>query len=255
MKTILQQLSLFLIIFLWGGPKGQAQIVNIEDKRVMLDDSTNWYGQVRLGFNLVENGSSVLNLNGAISIEYDKDKHWFLSLSNFNFIQVNNEDFVNEGFQHFRYNYKASRWLIYEAFTQAQYNEKLRLRLRWLAGGGLRFPILQKENQEIFLGITYMYEYNEERDPDLEFRDHRMSTYASFGLQPFKNASLSNTTYYQPVINDLDDLRLSSQTTLAINLTSRLLFSSTFSITHDTRVPEDVENTIYSLRNGIRWNF
>ncbi len=249
------QRYLYLLLFLLFAGPAIAQIVNIEDKRVMLDDSTHWYGQVRLGFNLVENGNSIINLNGAISLEYEKNKHWFLSLSNFNFIQVDKQDFVNDGFQHFRYNYRISRWFIYEAFTQAQYNEKLRLRLRWLLGTGIRVPLLDEGNQNIYLGLTYMYEFNEERDPDLEFRDHRMSAYVSFGLQPFKNASLSNTTYYQPVFNDFADLRLSSQTTLAINLTSKLLFSTTFSITHDTRVPDEVENTIYSFRNGIRWNF
>jgi len=100
-----------------------------------------------------------------------------------------------------------------------------------------------------------MYEFNRESEPEKEFRDHRMSTYLSINVKPFKNAKLSNTTYYQPVLNNLKDLRLSSQTALVINLTKKLLFTTIFNITYDSRVPESVTNTFYSFRNGVRFNF
>lgn len=232
-----------------------AQIVNIEAKRVTQRDSSEWYGRVDLGLNLVENGNSIVNLNGGLNIEYVKGRHWALSLTNFNFIQIEKEDFINDGFQHFRYNYQMSKRVTFEAFTQAQYNEKLNLRLRWLLGTGARIALVQKEKHKAFLGLTYMYEFNEETNPEMQFRDNRLSTYISLNIKPFSNASISSTTYYQPVLNDFSDLRLSSQTALLIKLTQKLLFTMTFNITYDSRVPESVANTIYSLRNGIRWNF
>jgi len=85
-----------------------SQIVNIEAKRVTPVDSSEWRGQINLGLNLIENGNSIINLNGGINIEYIKNRHWFLSLSNFNFVQVEQQDFVNDGFQHFRYNYQIN---------------------------------------------------------------------------------------------------------------------------------------------------
>jgi hypothetical protein len=233
----------------------QAQIVNIEAKRVNLSDTTAVYGQLNLGFNLVENGNSIISINGGANIEFVKKKHWFLILTNYNFFQAGKEGFVNDGFLHFRYNYQLNKYLTYESFTQAQYNEKLNLRLRWLLGTGLRLTLLKKEKQDAHLGLSYMYEYNEENDPEREFRDHRMSSYLSFSFKVFPNAKISNTTYYQPVLNEFTDLRLSSQTALLINFTSKLLFTSTFNITYDSRVPGEVENTFYSFRNGIRWKF
>lgn len=253
MKTITRimgiSLCLFYSIFLNG------QIVNIENKRVEHKDSLAWYGQLNLGLNLVENGSSILSFNGGANIEHINRRHWFLMLTSFNFVQVEQQDFVNDGFLHFRYNYKLNKRLAYEVFTQAQYNEQLKLRLRWLLGTGIRVQVLKKEKNSVYLGLSYMYEYNEETNPDLEFRDNRLSSYLSFLLQPFENAKVSNTTYYQPILNDFSDLRLSSQTQLGINLTKKLIFTTTFNITYDSRVPEGVANTIYSLRNGIRWNF
>jgi len=79
-----------------------------------------------------------------------------------------------------------------------------------------------------------------------KFRDHRLSTYLSLSAQPFsKNFTISNTTYYQPVLNNFTDVRLSSQTSMEFIISKKLTFTSIFSITNDT----------YSLRNGIRFSF
>lgn len=249
-------LTLFALFgFLCLCTPSYAQIVNIESKRVVHVDSSEWYGRLNLGFNLIENGNSIINFNGGANLEYVKGHHWFLALTNFNFIQIEKEDFINDGFLHFRYNYSINKFLSYEAFTQAQYNEKLNLQLRWLLGTGLRFALVNKKDHNAYLGVSYMYEYNEETSPELEFRDHRMSSYFSFSIKPFKNARFTGTSYFQPVLNDFNDLRLSSQSALAIDLTKNLKFTTTLNITYDSRVPEDVVNTIYSFRNGIRLDF
>jgi hypothetical protein len=133
----------------------QAQIVNIEAKRVNLSDTTAVYGQLNLGFNLVENGNSIISINGGANIEFVKKKHWFLILTNYNFFQAGKEDFVNDGFLHFRYNYQLNKYLTYESFTQAQYNEKLNLRLRWLLGTGLRLTLLKKEKQDAQYNLRF----------------------------------------------------------------------------------------------------
>ncbi len=245
--------GVFSVFCLWNTL--DAQIVNIENKRVQLKDSIAWYGQLNFGFNLIENGNSIISFNGGANVEHVNRRHWFLLLTNFNFVQVEKEDFVNDGFLHFRYNYSLSKRFTYEAYTQAQYNEKLNLRLRWLLGTGMRFTVIKKEKHSAYLGASYMFEYNEETSPELEFRDNRLSTYVSFSIRPFENTKLTNTTYYQPVFGKISDLRLSSQTQLVINFTKKLLFTTTFNITYDSRVPEEVANTIYNLRNGIRWNF
>jgi putative salt-induced outer membrane protein YdiY len=250
---MLKLLKLFTILLFSVQLNGQ--IVNIEAKRVNLSDTTAIYGQLDLNFNLIENGNSIISLGGGANIEFVKKKHWFLALTNFNFFQAGEEDFVNDGFLHFRHNYQINNFLAYESFTQFQYNEKLNLRLRWLLGTGLRFTLLQKKNNDAHFGLSYMYEYNKESMPSMEFRQNRMNSYLSFSFQIFPNARLSNTTYFQPVITDLEDLRLASQAALLINFTKKLLFTSTFNITYDSMVPENVENTFYSFKNGIRWNF
>ncbi|MEM6963881.1 MAG: DUF481 domain-containing protein, partial [Bacteroidota bacterium] len=237
----------------------EAQIVNIESRRSSLVDTSGWFGYLGLGANFVRNNRSITTISGDIRLEYLEGKSKILCLTNYNLIRSNQEKFIDNGFQHLRYNYHVNRELDYEIFTQAQFNNQIRIVLRGLLGTGVRWKLINKEKRNLNWGVSYMYEYDEIKIVEDEitiFRDHRMSTYLALSLKPSDaNFSISSTTYYQPVLKNFSDVRLSSQTALKITMTSKLTFTSTFAITNDTRVPEDVPATYYSFQNAVRWNF
>ncbi|MFK8007027.1 MAG: DUF481 domain-containing protein [Saprospiraceae bacterium] len=247
------------VIFLLKSTCLQAQIVNIENKRSNLKDTSGVFGYLSLGANFVKNTKSITTISGDIRIEFLRRRSKLLSLTNYNLIRANSDRFIDNGFSHLRYNYEIKKRLKYEIFAQAQFNNQVRLKLRTLVGTGLRFQIYQAEKQQVYFGLSYMYEYDEiEIVSEIVsfFYDHRMSTYLSASIQPFsENVIITNTTYYQPVLTNFSDVRLSSQTSLTFFLSKRLRFSTIFSITNDTRVPENVPATYYSVRNGIRWDF
>ena len=222
-------------------------------------DTTGWFGYLGLGVNLIKNNKTITSISGNLRAEYLQGKFRILLLTDYNLIRAGEENFIDNGFQHFRLNYKINKRLTYEFFSQIQFNNQVRIKLRGLLGTGLRYRILKKEKQKIFWGLSYMYEYDEIEIVDDEvtfFRDHRMSTYLSMTLYPFnENFSISNTTYYQPVLKEFSDVRLSSQTSLRFAISKRLVFTSIFSITNDTRVPENIPATYFSLKNGIRLEF
>lgn len=237
----------------------QAQIVNIENKRSSLADTSGVFGYFSLGANFVKNTKSITTISGDIRVEFLHQKSRFLSLTNYNLIRANSDRFIDNGFSHLRYNYEIGKKVEYEIFTQAQFNNQVRLQLRILGGTGFRFQVYQAEKQQVYFGLSYMYEYNEIEIVSKVvsfFYDHRMSAYLSASIQPFsENVAISNTTYYQPVLTNFSDVRLSSQTSLTFFLSKRLRFSTIFSITNDTRIPENVPATYYSVRNGVRWDF
>lgn len=237
----------------------QAQIVNIENKRSTLADTTGMFGYLSVGANFVKNTKSVTTISGDIRIEFLHKKNRFLVLTNYNLIRANKDRFIDNGFVHLRYNYQMSEKLEYELFTQAQFNNQIRLKLRALVGTGLRYQLYESGKQQVYFGLSYMYEYDEVEiisEVVSFFYDHRMSAYLSASIQPFSgNVTISNTTYYQPVLTNFSDVRLSSQTSLTFFLFKRLRFSTIFSLTNDSRVPENVPATFYSVRNGIRWDF
>ena len=251
--------SAIVLLFLLRNTCLQAQIVNIENKRSNLADTSGVFGYLSLGANFVKNTKSITTISGDIRIEFLQKKGRFLSLTNYNLIRANSDRFIDNGFSHLRYNHKIRKRLEYEIFTQAQFNKQVRLQLRALIGTGLRFQLYRAKKQQIYFGLSYMYEYNEIEivsEVVSFFYDHRMSTYLSASIQPFSDhVIITNTTYYQPVLTNFSDVRLSSQTSLTFYLSKRLRFSTIFSITNDTRVPENVPATYYSVRNGIRWDF
>ncbi len=254
--------SLFLSLLPWlivlvPGTCVRAQLVNIEDQRRGFD-TLGWYGQVDLGGTLTRNKNKVLSLNGSVRIDRKGERQALLALADYRLVQVSGSNALNAGFLHFRYAYYLSDRWRWEAFTQIQYNEQLRLGLRTLVGTGPRLKLLARKRNRVYVGVLYMYEYDEVAEGTLIYRDHRLSSYLSFSLYPLPNLTLANTTYYQPVIPDFRQPRLSSITSLSLQLTDRLAFNTKYSITHDALISQglaDVPATTYEWTNGLRYSF
>jgi len=245
-KKVLYILCLVCPFFCTG------QIINIEDIRTESPDSARWYEIADLSAGLISNGSQILLIKGNVQMEFQKDNKSFLSLSQFNFVKAGEQNFVNEGAQHLRYVVDASTLYSQEFFTQIQYNERTLIKVRALVGTGGRFRLLNKEKQKLFFGLAYMFEYNEENEARNVFRDHRISTYLSFALTPAPHVRLTGTTYFQPIINNPSVFRVTSKTTLVLDITKRLAFTSAFAISFDERKRENVPKTIYNWTNGVR---
>ncbi|MEM6321361.1 MAG: DUF481 domain-containing protein [Bacteroidota bacterium] len=243
------------LLFLLIGNDAFAQIVNIEDKRSELVDSVQWVEQLELGFNLTRNKTEVFNIRGKAQIEFTYFDKLLISITDFNFVKANNTNFVNEGFQHLRYNSKMNDWLTFELFGQVQYNERANIALRTLAGTGLRYQLFEKGKDRGFLGTSYMYEFEEESLEEIKHNNHRLSTYLSFSWHPQENIQVASTSYFQPLFTQWSDYRLSSQTSVIFSFSKRLDFRSTFSIVYDSRAALGAPKTIYRLLNSFRYRF
>lgn len=79
--------------------------------------------------------------------------------------------------------------------------------------------------------------------------------YFSFIFKPKKSIAIASTTYYQPVINTLNDYRISSETSLIINLFKNLDFTTTFSYQFDELPVLGIPKEQYELKNGITYTF
>ncbi len=244
--------SVFCLQGLW------AQIVNIEDRRSSPADTNRLALQLDLALSLVQNTKAVLNLSSGARLDWQHPSGTLLLLPDFQFVKVDEQRFVNRGFLHLRHTWKSSRSFAPEVFFQVQFDEQVRIRQRELAGGGLRFGLLEDGQSPVFFGAAYMFEYNEIKDTALIYRDHRLSTYLSFRWQPSAQLAIAGTTYFQPLLKDPDDFRLSSQLSLLVHITSRLDFRASFALVQDSRLKRDapgVPATTYSLKNGLRWTF
>lgn len=236
-----------------------AQIVNIESRRKLFEtDTTTWFGAIDLGFNFTQNGNSVYTFMGNAHFERQHQHNLWMSLSNYRLININGESFVNSGFQHFRYNRQVTEAITGEVFGQIQYDERLRIRLRGLLGAGPRFRLLSFDQGIVCLGFSYMYQYEEIAKTNIIHRDHRLNSYLSVNYEFLPGFRLISTSYYQPLLTDLNVTRFSSQSTILLKISNHLSFRSAFNITFDSRLSEDaagVPVTVYSLVNGLKWTF
>ena len=248
---------LFCLICLLFSQALISQIVNIEDKRTQLD-TQKWQGQFNVNSKFTQNAKSVFAVSSLLRVDKTGVKDKWLFLANYNFVRAGQENFIDDGFMHIRYGKDFKPRWQWEVFGQIQYNERLQITLRGLLGTGARIQLLEKEKTSITTGLLYMYEYNELDAEIGTRRDHRISSYLTIRFKPKENFSFSSTSYYQPLLNNFGQSRLSTINTLVVKATKHLSFTSSFSLTYDAQLSKDVEGvppTTYQWQNGVRLVF
>ena len=245
-----------LFLFFLGIHYSNAQsIVHIENTRFN-QRKEGFSGNVDVGLNFTQAVNFIFNTANASQIQYTKNNHTVLSVNGLNLTVVNKTKPVNDGFQHFRYGYKIKENYIAEGFVQGQYNHNTRIRARYLMGLGMMFKIFEteKDSIQLFTGVHYMPEYEEELGGIVN-RHHRLNSMISFGV-PFKNNSKFDIVLYvQPDIGRLTDFRVSSQASYELPITKRLLFRISFAIFYDTHPPEGFQRTFFTARNSLKYTF
>lgn len=235
-----------------------AQIVNIEERRITgTSDTVNWYGHVRLGANVSKVKDQVLQFNATGQVQYKEGKNLALLLFNGRFLRAGNKDFNQSWFAHQRYNYKLSDKLVAEAFLQAQYNKILLIKLRALAGAGLRYRFLKSRDgrQRLYAGLAYLYEHDEFLQGAGSADRGRLSSYVSFTFRTPQGVKLVGTTYFQPALADFGNYRLSSEWRLDAPLAKKLSFFMDFTYTTDQSLPLDAPTSTYAWLNGLGYKF
>lgn len=150
-------------------------------------------------------------------------------------------------FEHVRYRYEfTDRW-IGEVFGQHEFNEKRLLLLRALVGFGPRYQLVDRKSVQVGVGVAYMAEYEvlkeeEEFGPVPEFEsplfNHRLSSYVTGSYEVDDRVQLAQTLYAQPLITNVADIRLLSESALTFRLTKRLSFRTSLVLSYDNRPPE-----------------
>ena len=232
----------------------KAQVVNIERLRLKAD-TLGYFGSGGISFNIIENNKRIVDLGGNLHLMHKRPKATYLLISNINVIRAGDEDFVNNGFQHFRFNHKLTNSFIFEAFAQAQFNELMKVKNRVLGGAGMRLKILNKTKLKTFSGFLYMYEYEEITGESSINRDHRMSNYLAMSIYFNDIVSFESTSYYQPKFKFIGDFRVSSENSLSLKITKNLSYQTTFQLLYDSRPPTEVPETSYSYHNSLKYSF
>ena len=250
--------SLFYLIFISFIFQGNAQIVNIENKRLSTKKD-GFSGSVDLNFKLTYATKQLFQIGDKIKLAYSKKRNYLMLLTDHSLVKSNgNGDFVNKGFEHLRYNYtlKDSGRVIYEVFQQGQFNKIQKINLRFLTGTGFRFKVVDKKNFQLNLGTSIMGEYEElVLDQLTVSQDILSSNYVSFDAQLTETFGINSITYFQPKFVDFGNYRIANETYLRFKFNKYLTFKIVYSLNHDSRNLLDVRKTNYTFSNTLSFKF
>lgn len=243
-----------LVMILVTDAKGQ--IINVEANRLPAD-SMGWNGLVTTNFYTNKNTSVQYSLDAGSKIQFRKGSSLWLSLNHARFLFKNTDQLENQGYQHFRYNYLWTDLITWEAFTQIQFDQVLRIDVRALVGTGPKFNLVREKHTRISVGTLYMFEHEREQGNDIIHNDHRISAYLSLSWRIFKQLYVQNITYYQPRIDYFSDYRVSSGTNLTLDLNSRFSFNTGVSLNYDSSpvIDPGIEKFTYTISNGLIFKF
>ncbi len=244
MKTIL-----FIFLFCIGYT--QAQIVNIENKRIY-DDTAGWSGSLDANFSAMQNSDLLYNLGFRPRVQYKTRKHYVFLLSDISYTGSVTKTYANSGMSHLRYAHRIKNgpWK-WESYAQVQYNELLNQKIRALVGTGLRWKFIDTNETRFFVGTSIFREYEELQTDKVINRSYRWSSYLSWFISR-KTWSCTAVHYIQPNIMDFKDLRYSGQLTIGIKLNKHLDLRLEGNLFHDSKPPVNVRPTVFNTTVGIR---
>lgn len=243
----------FLLVAIALSDAAQAQVVNIEGRR-MSNDTVPWSGFVNFRFNVAENGQRSLGFGLGGAVQHIHGPHRYFFINDLAFSQVETNSFLNTGFQHLRYNYRYDSLWTGETFVQTQYNKPLRLDFRLTVGAGPRLTAIHSKQFKVNLGTDLMYE-NEYVTDGPAFSEARSSTYVAATVNFNEIASYTAVVYYQPKLFDASDHRIALESGLLLNITKRMTLESRLNLLKDTAQPAGVPSLSYSWNNLFGFKF
>ncbi len=251
-----KKILLTSIIFLILSSVINSQVVNIEKKRK--DNAEGFLGAIGLGFHLLDNGSKVIQFTNDIDIQYRTGAHTILLINDLSLMSVDDENIINSGFQHLRYNYtiRDSSFFTFEALAQHQYNPIKLLARRFVLGAGPRFRIVDMKKVSLYMASPVFYEHESLSDSlSSSSKIWRLDAYITFKWQINENLKFGSITYYQPDFRDFRDYRISSESALTFKITDKLEFNTGYEASYDSDPPENIQKLFYYWRNKLSYSF
>jgi Protein of unknown function, DUF481 len=244
-------LLLMIITGFIAANKCAGQIVNMESQRYRTD-TIGWAGSIGGSFALTNYGQKVFDVDANAHVQYKSKRSLYLFLGGYGFLKGDQQSYVDYGFLHLRYNYKLTKFLRLEAFTQLQQNTITKVEFRYLIGAGPRFKLVESPKIRMYLGSLPMYEVEKETGVSGHITNWRCSNYLSFTFTPNKQTELTTTTYYQPVMFDAGDYRLLNQSTCKIKASKKIAVVINYNYQFDASPAAGVTKETYTLGTGLQ---
>lgn len=168
--------------------------------------------------------------------------------------------FASSGLFHYRRMYDSLQWVSPEWYAQVNYDRARDLRFRTVVGGGVRSPVIRGEWGHLGAGTGFMLEDERLAVPDTAAHpDHttviRSSSYGNFRIVTDRDLVITSTTYVQPQINRIRDIRILEDLALTTPVTDRVSLRVSFDLRYDSRPPDGLSALDTRLRTGLTLDY
>lgn len=168
--------------------------------------------------------------------------------------------FASSGLFHYRRMYDRFEWVSPEWYAQVNYDRARDLRFRTVVGGGVRSPVVRGEWGHVGAGTGLMLEDERLAIPDTAAHpDHttviRSSSYGNFRIVTERDLAVTSTTYIQPQVNQLGDIRILEDLSLTTPVTDQVSLRVSFDLRYDSRPPDGLSALDTRLRTGLTLDY
>jgi hypothetical protein len=246
------------LIAVFPGPPAAAQI-NIERLRLE-GDQQGLSGSASVAMTFQTGNAEKRRGDGKIRLDLLlPESHSFLVLSG-DFDWTAGSSVSNKGLAHVRHIHRKGVRVSPEAFAQINYDKSRSLDRRALVGAGARVALTERDRGRASLGLAYMFEREELGLPPgsthpRETSHHRVSSFLALSFEPRPGLALASTSYVQPRLDDFSDVRVLSQSQLAVQLLGPLTMDVRLDLAYDADPPDETESLDVALRTGIGIRF
>jgi hypothetical protein len=192
---------------------------------------------------------SEFDLSGAFG--YRGERHWLRFYPSWHLRRSSGETQENAHSGHLRHSYFFNARTRSFAFVQLQDDESLDVVRRFLLGGGIRRNLVAAEGGGVDLGVGVMWE--EELVETGEETSVMRGTNLLVVNGTAGSVALTGTAFFQPLLDDWGDHRISGSGTATVPLGSAWGLDVSLSWRRDSRPPAEVEKDDVTLTVGIRF--
>lgn len=261
--------KIFLLFAMHINLLSSAQILKVDKGSLLLDSSRVLIGNVGLNFDIhnrsatSEREITFVGLKGTSDIVYLSQKHAYISINSVQYFKSTGGPLTSNGYSHFRINFLRMKPLSYETYTQVQYDDGRSMPFRFLYGGGVRLRLKESKKISAHAGIGIMNELehwkNISTDNSIITKQIlKTSDYVGATLQLTDFASIMLTFYYQGGYDNQDDVfrnRVSSDFEFKVKMTNKISFTSSCALQYEDKPIIPIRKLVYSVHNGLMWNF
>lgn len=243
---------------------GQSQILNIERYKIKKDTSKVFTFKTTAGLNIYNRSAAadspvdLFGYNINLNALYYPNKHAYMFISKFDYLKINDNDFLNFGFVHGRINFNREEDINYDVYSQYSYDNFRGLHPRVVAGGSIRRNLIKSEKISFVLGIGGFFEHEKwdipNTDEQIEVNLVKSSNYLSFRMSVNDFLDLNTMNYYQVGYDsEISSFRhrISSITNINTKISERFSLTNSFEINYEDRPIVPITKLIFSFRTGI----